>query len=226
MPVSPLVVASEMFGGPHLASQHAQHEKLEFGCSFREHVGGVREGDTVTVSIGTVDVVKANRNLCHDLEVSFARLEYFSVNLVPQGCDQTVNAGFHFLDNQTFGWSLGIGIDLDVISPLAQQIDGFPNITGGKNTVFRSHVFSGGAPVGSLADALTRPSRTNSAAHHITLRIDSVAIRQVGEQDHTIPLQVLLRPLINPPQRLVQILQRIRYAEAQVAFSIVAKRGS
>jgi hypothetical protein len=51
--------------------------------------------------------------------------------------------------------------------------------------------------------------------------------RKMGS-DQGVPLiahlQALLRPLIDPLQRLLQILQRIRHAETQVAFTEFAKR--
>ena len=34
VPVSPLIVAGEVLGGPHLAGQHAEHEEGELGCGF------------------------------------------------------------------------------------------------------------------------------------------------------------------------------------------------
>src|SRR5271167_464529 len=139
MPVSPLVVTRKMLRRPHFSRQHAHHEKRKLSRSFREHVGSVSERDLVTVGVGAVDVVETDGNLRHYLQTSLARLEYFGVNGVAQGGNQTVDAGFHFLDNQALGWRFGTGIDLNVISPFAQQIDGFPNITGGKNAEFCSH---------------------------------------------------------------------------------------
>ena len=75
MPVSPLVFASQMLGAPHFAGQGAHHEKCEFGRGFGEDVGGVGEGNLVSVGVGAVDVVETDGDLGDDLQSVLARLE-------------------------------------------------------------------------------------------------------------------------------------------------------
>src|SRR5437588_5705278 len=77
MPVVPLVFAGEMFSRPHLAREGAHHKKRELGGSFGEHVGGVGEWDFVTVRVGAIDVVEADRNLGDDFKSSFSGFEHF-----------------------------------------------------------------------------------------------------------------------------------------------------
>ena len=67
MPVTPLVLASEVLSAPHFPRQSPHHEKRKFRCGFREHVGGMREWNLVAIGVGAIDVVKTHRNLRHNL---------------------------------------------------------------------------------------------------------------------------------------------------------------
>ena len=68
MPRRPLLFPHEPLALPHLARQYPHHEKGELGRRFGQNIGRIRERNFVLVSVGTVDVVEANRNLCHDFK--------------------------------------------------------------------------------------------------------------------------------------------------------------
>ena len=57
-----------MFAGPEFPSECTHHEEGKLSGSFGQDVCGIRERNFVLVSVGTVDVVEANRNLCHDFK--------------------------------------------------------------------------------------------------------------------------------------------------------------
>src|SRR5580698_3146437 len=84
MPLSPLVVAREMFGGPHSSRQHAHHEERKFGSGFSQDVGSVGEGNLVAIGIGAVDVVEADGILRHDFEMTLAGFENLGIDGIAQ----------------------------------------------------------------------------------------------------------------------------------------------
>ena len=100
----------------------------------------MREGNLVAVGVGTIDVVEAHGNLGHDFQISLAGLEHFGVDGIAQGRDQSIDAGFHLLDDQALGRRRRLRIDLEIIASLAQQVEGgVPNVAGGENTEFFGH---------------------------------------------------------------------------------------
>jgi hypothetical protein len=141
MPESPLVIACEMFRAPHFSRQDAHHEKRKLRRGFGEDIGSVGEGNFEAIGVGAVDVVEADGVLRHGFEVSLAGLKNLGINGIAQRGDEAIDAGLYFLDDETLRRRFGLGIDFDVVSSFAQQIDGFSNITSGKNAKFRSHDF-------------------------------------------------------------------------------------
>ena len=87
MPISPLVVAGEVLGGPHLARQHAKHEEGELRGSLGENVGRVGERNLVAVGVGTVDVVESDGELGHDFQSVLAGLKDFGIDGIAQRGD-------------------------------------------------------------------------------------------------------------------------------------------
>src|ERR1700733_15831302 len=140
MPVSPLVVASEVLGRPHLAGQHAEHEKGELSSGFGEHIRGVGKRNLIAVGVGAIDVVEAHGKLGNNFQRVLAGVENFSVDGIAQRGDQAVDAGFHLVDNEAFRGRLGLRVDFDFITAVAQQIDGWSDIAGGKDAEFVRHI--------------------------------------------------------------------------------------
>src|SRR5208283_4357406 len=124
MPVTPLVLAHQVLGAPQFAGKISQCEERELSRGFGEHIGGVGEGNSAAVGVSAINTVKPDRVLRYGFERAFARLENFGVNLVAQGGDEAVNAAVDLLDDEALRRRLRIGIDLDLITPLAQAIKG------------------------------------------------------------------------------------------------------
>src|SRR5208283_482103 len=141
MPVAPLVFSDQMLGAPKFAGEGSKGEEGELRSGLSENVSGVGEWDLVPVGVGAIDVVESHRVLRHNLEGAFARLENLSVNFVAQGGDEAVNTAAHFFDDQASWRRLRIGIDLQLITALAQAIEGsIANVGGGEDTeFFRCH---------------------------------------------------------------------------------------
>jgi len=124
----------------HFARQHAQHKKSELGRRFGEHVGGVREWDFVFVGVGTVDVVEADRDLCHDLERVFACFKNLGVDGIAERCDQPVDAALHFVDDQLLRRRFGTLENLQLVAALAQAVlGGIADAGGGKDSFLGDH---------------------------------------------------------------------------------------
>src|SRR5438034_843230 len=68
MPRGPFLFAYQPLALPHLSREHAHHEKCELSRRFGQHIGCVRKRDFVFVRCRAIDVVEADRNLCHDLQ--------------------------------------------------------------------------------------------------------------------------------------------------------------
>src|SRR5438552_15224535 len=139
MPGPPLVTAHVVFGAPQLAGERPHHEKSKFGRGFGEHLGGMSEGDFVVVGVSAIDVVEADGKLRDDFEVSFTGLENFSVDGIAQGGDESVYAAAQLFDNGFLRWRLGAGIDLNLVTALAQQIESFADIAGGIDALLVGH---------------------------------------------------------------------------------------
>ena len=77
------------------------------------------ERDFVSIGVRTIDVVEAHGNLRHRLQRVLARLENFSIDLIAQGCDHSIDSGFNFFNNQTLRRSFRLGINFDLIAALA-----------------------------------------------------------------------------------------------------------
>ena len=142
MPISPLVVAGEMLGWPHLAGQHTQHEKGELRSGFGQNVGRVGERNFIAVGIGTIDIVKTDGNLGHNFQRIIARFKNLGINRIAECGDQPVNARLHLIDDQALRWRYRLRINLDFVSAIAQQVKRLSNITSRKNAEFLGHEFS------------------------------------------------------------------------------------
>ena len=119
MPVSPLVIASEVLGRPHLAREHAEHEEGELGSGLGEDVGRVGERNFIAVGIGAVDVVESNGVLGHDFQRTFAGLEHIGIYGIPQRSDEAVDAGFDLFDNHALRRNFRLWIDFDFVAAAA-----------------------------------------------------------------------------------------------------------
>src|ERR1700674_4856168 len=128
-----------MLSRPHFACQHAHHEEGKLRGCLREDVGRMRERDFVLIGVRTIDVVEPHGNLRHHLQRVLARLENFSVNLIAQGCDQSIDSGFDFLNNQTLRRSFRLGINFNLIAALPQLVQGIANVAGSEDTEFLAH---------------------------------------------------------------------------------------
>ena len=111
MPRAPLVVAHEVLGGPEPARQAAQDEEGELGGGFRQHIGRMGEWNFVTIGVGAIDVVEADRNLRNYLQRALAGFEDLGINRVAQGGDQAVDTAADFLDDQALRRSFRTGIE-------------------------------------------------------------------------------------------------------------------
>ena len=113
----------------------SQSKEGELRGGFGEHVSSVGERNLVAVGVGAIDVVESHRILRDNLERVLASLEDFGVNLVAQGCDEAINAAADFFDDQAFRRRLRIGIDLKLVTTLAQAIEGrIANVDRGEDT--------------------------------------------------------------------------------------------
>ena len=88
MPVSPLVLARQMLGRPHLAGQHAQHEEGELRSGFGENVGRMGERNLIAIGVGAIDIVKSDGNLGHNFQRVLAGFEDLGINRIAQRGDQ------------------------------------------------------------------------------------------------------------------------------------------
>src|SRR5580692_10505888 len=162
MPVSPLVVPREVFGGPHLACQHAQHEKGELRGGLSQYVRGMSERNFVAVGVGAIDVVNADGQLSHNFQTTFSSFENLGIDGIAKRGDEPIDPGLHLVDDQTLGWRLGLGIDLDFVLALAQQVNGVANIASGKNPKFLTHAVPSlnrlGKPLNELSKRFIRTS--------------------------------------------------------------------
>src|SRR6266851_2543456 len=139
MPEAPLVFAGQVFGWPQLARYRSQHEEGEFCCRLGENVGGISERNLVTVRIRAIDVVKTDSKLRDNFQRVLAGLKDFCVNLIPQCRDQAVDSRTRFFDDHTLRWGRGIGINFELITPFAQQIESLANVTSDKNAKIVCH---------------------------------------------------------------------------------------
>src|SRR3954471_14552083 len=105
MPRAPLFLADLVFARPELARERSQHEEGELGGSFGENVSSIGERNLVAVGICAVNVVEADGDLGDDFQVPLPRFKDFAIDLVAKSCDQAVNAGADFFNNQFSGWS-------------------------------------------------------------------------------------------------------------------------
>src|SRR5271167_3346881 len=172
------------------------------------------EGNFVAVGVGAIDVVESHCILRYNLERVLACLENFGVNLVAQSSDQAVNSAADFCDDQVLRRRIGLGIDLDLITALAQAIEGcVADVSRGKDADF------------FLFHAGPRNRQIAPHTHTSELPMKKPALqRALAHQSRQ--LQMLLRPLIDAIQRLLQIFDGIRSAEAQVTLTEGAKRRS
>src|SRR5258708_1786377 len=92
VPESPVIFAGQMFSRPQPPRQTSQDEKRKLRGGFSKNVGGVRERNLETVGVSAIDVVKSYGVLRNYLQSALAGLEYFRINLIAQGCDQSVNS--------------------------------------------------------------------------------------------------------------------------------------
>ncbi len=122
MPRWPLLIAHQALALPHLAREHAHHEKTELGRRFGEHVGRVGERDFVFVRVGAADVIEPDCDLGHDLECPLPGFENFGIDRIAQRRDQPVDAALHFLDDQFFRRRLGTLKNFERVTLLAQSV--------------------------------------------------------------------------------------------------------
>ena len=135
VPRWPLLLPHQALALPHLTSEHAHHEKCEFGCGFGEHVGCVRERNLVFVGVGPVDVVEADGDLRHDFERALPGFEDLSIDGIAQRRDQRVDAALHFLDDQLLRRRFWAREDRELVAALAQTVFGWISDAGrGKHT--------------------------------------------------------------------------------------------
>ena len=104
------------------------------------------ERNLVAVGVGAVDVVETDGELRDDFQRALAgfiltRTEDFGVDGIAQGGDQAVDTGLHFFDNQTLRRRFRLGINLDFVTALAQQVDRFSDIASGKDAKMFVHEF-------------------------------------------------------------------------------------
>src|SRR5258708_7443047 len=131
MPISPAVLARQMFGGPEFASERAHHEEGKLRRRFGQNVGGVGERNFIFVGIGAVDVVKSDRELRDHFERARSCSEHLSVDRISQRGDQAIHAGLDLFDNQALRRSFGTRIDFHVISLVAKNVEGISDFAGG-----------------------------------------------------------------------------------------------
>src|ERR1017187_275091 len=155
MPITPLIFARQMFGGPEFAGERAHQEEGVLRGRFVQDVSGIGERDFVLVGIGSVDVVKTDGVLCDNFERAFPGGEHLGINRIAQRGDQAIHTRLYLLDDQAFWWSFRLGIDFDLASLAVKDIKGVSNIAGGKNAEFLAHgrrsvyrIDRGGARVG------------------------------------------------------------------------------
>src|ERR1700674_3398437 len=139
MPISPSVLAREVFGTPHLARQHAEHEESKLRGSFGQNICRIGERDLVAVGVGTIDIVKAHGKLSYNFQSVLAGLEDLGINLITKSSDKPVAARRHFGEDQALRRGFRMVIDLYFVAAIAQQIDGFSNVASGKDAVFLGH---------------------------------------------------------------------------------------
>src|SRR5439155_25588331 len=124
VPRRPLLVTHKALALPHLARQHAEHEKSELSSRFGEHVGGIGEWYLVLVSVGSIDVVEADGNLRHNLERALPCFKNFGVDRIAERCDQAVDAAFHFFDDQFLRRRLRPLKNFKLVAALAKTVLG------------------------------------------------------------------------------------------------------
>src|SRR6185369_4540253 len=139
MPVAPFVLTCKVLSSPHAACECSHHEKGEFSSCFGEDVGGVGKRNLVAIGICAIDVVETNGNLRHNLQPAFARFKQFGIHLVAQSGYQPIDTRPHFFKDQFLWGRFRLRIDFDLVTTFPQQIEGFPEIGGGKNTEFLAH---------------------------------------------------------------------------------------
>src|SRR5260370_792792 len=153
MPEAPPVFACEVLGRPQLSGDSSQHEEGELRGRLGKNVSGVGERGLVTVRIRAIDIVKTYRELRDNLQRILAGLKDFCVNLIPQCRDQTVDSRPGSVDDHSLLRSRGVGVNLELITSLAQYIECRPNIASCKNT----EIIHGFVRSGVGAGALIRP---------------------------------------------------------------------
>src|SRR5882724_12771397 len=97
------------------------------------------EWDLEAVSVGAIDVVEADRDLRDDFQRAVAGGKDLGIDWIAQRGDQSVDSRLHFLDDQTLGRRFGLGIDLQVIPLVAENVQGIANIAGSKNADTLAH---------------------------------------------------------------------------------------
>ena len=139
MPISPLQIAGEMLRSPEFTGERSHHEEGKLGSRFGQHIGGISERDLVAICVGAIDVVEADSELSNDLQRSLPCLEDFGVDRIAKRRDEPIDARLHFVYDQALRRGLGVGIDFNVVSSFAEQVDGFSDVAGGKHTKFLIH---------------------------------------------------------------------------------------
>ncbi len=192
MPVTPAILTGQMFGGPELPGQRPHQEESKLGGRFREHVGGMGERNSVAVGVGAIDVVKSDRNLCHHFERAFSGSEHLGVDRIAQGRDQAVRARLQLFDDQTLWRSFGLGIDFEVVSLVAKNVEGVSDVAGRKNADSMAHGLQqciaapklpGGAPARPPhGRPIARRARRPSLHHRSAVALSFVSFRSSGRR--------------------------------------------
>src|SRR5437764_2858874 len=100
MPEAPLVMACQVFRGPHLSRHRPKHKEGKLSRGFGQHVSRMSKWHLVLVGVGTIDIVKANRKLSHNFERTLSRFKNLGINLVPQRRNQPVDSRANFFKYQ------------------------------------------------------------------------------------------------------------------------------
>src|ERR1700682_3153110 len=180
-----------MLSRPHFACQHAHHEEGKLRGCLGEDVGRMSERDLVLIGVGTIDVVESPGNLRHHLQRVLARLENFSIDLIAQGCDQSIDTGFNLFNNQTLRRSFRLGIHFKLIAALPQLVQGIANVAGSEDTEFLAHeslaqkihrvVFSINFFSHNPKTARGRTANTGSFMERMSLSIDAIYQSHLAE---------------------------------------------
>src|SRR5262249_21597613 len=102
--------------------EHSNHEEGELRCRFGQHICRVSEWDFVTISVNSIDVVEADRNLGDNFKSPLPCFENLRIDRIAQGCDQAIDSALHLFDNQFLRRRLRTLKNLELITALAQEI--------------------------------------------------------------------------------------------------------